>query len=926
MKKTSFRKYLVIIVMVLFVGAGVVPSISGDMAKIPDINELEADIISGQLDVAKAEGWVDRTMDHTFQCIQNNIDEDHEMVIRFSFDPPVITEINGDDGVYAQVDIEGLPKSGDTGVPLLPVKPVEVLLPQQSEIESITVVKDDGIVLGDGYNVELGSKPVKLALDSGKELREAKGFDPFILYPDMDFEKVGEYCFRGYTILTLVLYPVRYVGISGEICYYDEMTVVIKTAETDFVNPLFRGSPYDEVAVREMVDDYHMSKTYVSSNPLVFPYSLVGSSEDYEYVVITNEMLKNASGNYTFQDLIQYKNDNGISATIVTVEDIYATYSGVDNAEKIRNFTTDAYLNWGTEYVLLGGDIDVVPSRFLYIEGGSSHITTPADLYYGCLDGTYNYDGDDRWGESTDGEGGGDVDLRAEVYIGRACAGNESEVSNFVMKTLAYEQTSIDDLYLRKALIVGEYVGFGGVADWGSNYKDEMINGSSNHGYSTVGIPDGEYNVSKLYDRDEEWQKSEVISRINAGFNIINHLGHADYDYNMKMYNSDVDDLTNDEYCFIYSQGCNAGGFDYDDCIAEHFTIKTPNGAFAGIWNARYGWGRWYSTDGPSQRFDREFFDAVFNEGVRYPEKTHLGVANQDSKEDNLWRINESCMRWCYYVLNLFGDPQVSLKPVPIYEHDIAVDSLELSTPVNPDEPFDIATRIVNQGFSDETNVLGNISITEILDTVNIEETQVYEYNWSIDSLMSNDDQVVELTCTLPRGFYRISSNVYPVPGEEVMFNNNMNVVVFIGENMPPDPPNKPSGPRIIIRGKSYEFSTSTTDPEGDRVYYRWLWGFDDFGEPVYSVWLGPYESGETITASHTWGPIGFETYHVQAIAKDVYGAVSGWSEPLSLPINTPVNQQSSQQRSPSGQQNSQTQGQNSQPQSNPGQQSNNNV
>ena len=28
----------------------------------------------------------------------------------------------------------------------------------------------------------------------------------------------------------------------------------------------------------------------------------------------------------------------------------------------------------------------------------------PSDLYYSCLDGTYNYDGDDRWGEPTDGD------------------------------------------------------------------------------------------------------------------------------------------------------------------------------------------------------------------------------------------------------------------------------------------------------------------------------------------------------------------------------------------------------------------------------------------------------------------------------------------------------------------------------------------
>ena len=68
--------------------------------------------------------------------------------------------------------------------------------------------------------------------------------------------------------------------------------------------------------------------------------------------------------------------------------------------------------------------------------------------------------------------------------------------------------------------------------------------------------------------------------------------------------------------------------------------------------NARSGWGMSGSTDGASQRFYREFWDAVFGENI-----TEIGKANQDSKEDLLARINYPCMRWCYYQLNLLGDP-----------------------------------------------------------------------------------------------------------------------------------------------------------------------------------------------------------------------------------------------------------------------------
>ena len=50
----------------------------------------------------------------------------------------------------------------------------------------------------------------------------------------------------------------------------------------------------------------------------------------------------------------------------------------------------DAYARWGTKWVLLGGDTDVIPERlalntsFYQVE----HIA--ADIYYACLDGNWD--------------------------------------------------------------------------------------------------------------------------------------------------------------------------------------------------------------------------------------------------------------------------------------------------------------------------------------------------------------------------------------------------------------------------------------------------------------------------------------------------------------------------------------------------------
>ena len=242
------------------------------------------------------------------------------------------------------------------------------------------------------------------------------------------------------------------------------------------------------------------------------------------------------------------------------------------------------------------------------------------------------------------------------MYVGRAPVANEQEMSNFVRKTLAYEDFTPVDKYL--AYMVGEYLGFGGPAEYATASMEEIRLGSDNHGHTTAGFAaDNRFQTSTLYDSPTfTWSKTELINIINSGVHVLNHLGHADYTYDMKLDTSDLTSLTNTQYFFAYSQGCNAGGFDTSNCFAEVVTTM-ENGVAAVVMNARYGWGTYNSTDGPSQWFNRQFWDAAFGENIY-----EFGKMNSDSKEDTIpIRYNEPCWRWCYYELNLFGDPELSV-------------------------------------------------------------------------------------------------------------------------------------------------------------------------------------------------------------------------------------------------------------------------
>ena len=103
--------------------------------------------------------------------------------------------------------------------------------------------------------------------------------------------------------------------------------------------------------------------------------------------------------------------------------------------------------------------------------------------------------------------------------------------------------------------------------------------------------------------------------------------------------------------------------------------------------------------------------------------------------------------------------------------------------------------------------------------------------------------------------------------------------------NNEPDKPNKLNGPTDGKPGEEYTYTSSATDIEKDEIYYMFDWGDDS-----NMTWLGPYESGEIVEASHTWAEQG--TYELRVKAMDTQGDESYWSDPLSviMPRNRIVN------------------------------------
>ena len=678
--------------------------------------------------------------------------------VEYFLEKPIIRQIEIEGTNYDYLILDGAPSFGNPGDPCLPIKSAKILLPYNSRVDKILVDPGEKKILGSDLNIMPVANPVPVSMIKTVKapVPDEKIYNSDEIFPGKFYDKVGVQSFRGYQILVLSLYPVQYNPVTGELFYYSDFKITVETETEDKQLSIYHGLYNDLIEAKGKVDNPKILDTYP-----IFKNSF---TNQYDMMILTTNQLKSA-----FQPLKQANDARGVSTEIKTLSDIKLNPSGV-TAEDIRDYIRSEYETNGIEYVLFGGDGDIVPMKMLYVEGMDEDVRfysteMPSDLYFACLDGTYNYDGDELWGEETDGENGEDVDLMAEVYVGRACVDNIDDANNFVQKTIDYLNIDYSDEYLRKILMAGESLGDFGIASWGGNYLDLQIDESNQDGYTTQGIPSDKFQIEKMYDRDWEnnnWMPQELVDLANENVHIINHDGHSNYVYNMKMSIWNVESFQNSKPFFAYSSGCMCGGFDQpedDDCFAEYLTVKTPNGAFAAIMNARYGWFWAYSLDGDGVRFKRQFWDAIFSENMPI-----ISKANQESKEDNLYILQRSCIRWTYYQLNYFGDPSVAFKV-----------------------------------------------------------------------------------------------------------------------SRPPEKPEKPVGETSPESGQTYQYSSSTTEPDGEQIYYMWDWG-----DGTFSDWDGPYNSGQTVETSNSWDEKG--TYLVRVKAKDSQGAESEWSDPLNVAISKSKN------------------------------------
>lgn len=97
----------------------------------------------------------------------------------------------------------------------------------------------------------------------------------------------------------------------------------------------------------------------------------------------------------------------------------------------------------------------------------------------------------------------------------------------------------------------------------------------------------------------------------------------------------------------------------------------------------------------------------------------------------------------------------------------------------------------------------------------------------------------------------------------------------YYPSNHPPNPASKPVGPINGVKNRFYTYSSSINDPDGDDIYYKFIWDYR--GIDYKSTFplddpdlFGPCQSGKNIEVSHMWSSPG--NYSVCVLTMDKKG------------------------------------------------------
>ncbi len=347
------------------------------------------------------------------------------------------------------------------------------------------------------------------------------------------------------------------------------------------------------------------------ANPQCLSYWYdTAKEQENRLLVITTPELHTALTN-----LVAFRQAQGIEVNYCDIATALASGTGMDNAEKLRNYLQNTYNQNPFSYLLLVGDKEIIPPAYVTPEPNGLE-TVPTDFFYSDLSSNWDTDNDGLRGEFSYGYMNEDygIDFTPEVFVGRISTNYASQVANIANRIVAYEQST--ELWKEKNLLSAAFLNYQGEPELiypqtdGGLFMEFMretcLAGQDNFTmYELEGVVSSfpcnlpiNYNNLKNEFNSDSWgfvnwsahgsstsstRKVWTIDYNNNNIpepNEMHWMGMVDC--------QSFDNLINQDGTVIFAASCYNGNMDeYEPCLAEYALIKKAVGVLAAT---RTGW------------------------------------------------------------------------------------------------------------------------------------------------------------------------------------------------------------------------------------------------------------------------------------------------------------------------------------------------
>ncbi len=293
--------------------------------------------------------------------------------------------------------------------------------------------------------------------------------------------------------------------------------------------------------------------------------------------VMTNRLMVVAPNAFhsALQEFVAYK-QTLLPTELLSLEDILQKTKGADDPEKLKRFLYAQWRERGLGYVLLVGDVDVLPVRFMVLDrvtlAAFDYAFYPSDLYFSDLakaDGSFEdwnarkegfhagYFGEVRGEKNkTDPINYDEIHYLPEVAVGRWPVSTPAEARIVADKTVAYER-----MLLAQSAPHRQRAGFVVTGGWVDSRQ--LVDG-------LAAKLAGAWQLEKRYYSDAGQPSAtpppnhqQVCQLLNEGVGLVVHTGHGQPDgWDQCFSVGDLDHLTNAmQLPVIISAGCSTAYF-----------------------------------------------------------------------------------------------------------------------------------------------------------------------------------------------------------------------------------------------------------------------------------------------------------------------------------------------------------------------------